>query len=32
VKHEISSLDDIFKHSNALMTIVDVYDKSKEVA
>jgi hypothetical protein len=30
VKNEINSLDDIFKHSEALLKIVDNYDKSKE--
>jgi hypothetical protein len=32
VKNEISSLDDIFKHSETLFKIVDNYDKSKEPA
>jgi hypothetical protein len=32
VKNEISSLDDIFKHSETLFKIVDNYDKSKEQA
>jgi len=32
VKNEISSLDDIFKHSETLLKIVDSYDKSKEPA
>ena len=32
VKNEISSLDDIFKHSETLLKIVDSYDKSKEAA
>jgi hypothetical protein len=32
VKHEIASLDDIFKHSEALYKIVDSYDGSKETA
>jgi hypothetical protein len=32
VKNEISSLDDIFKHSETLLNIVDSYDKSKETA
>lgn len=32
VKNEISSLDDIFKHSETLLAIVDNYDKSKETA
>ena len=32
VKHEINSLDDIFKYADALISIVDVYDKSKEIA
>ena len=30
VKNEINSLDDIFKHSETLLKIVDSYDKSKE--
>jgi hypothetical protein len=30
VKNEINSLDDIFKHSEALLKIVENYDKSKE--
>jgi hypothetical protein len=30
VKNEINSLDDIFKHSETLLKIVDNYDKSKE--
>jgi len=30
IKNEISSLDDIFKHSKTLFKIVDRYDKSKE--
>jgi len=30
VKNEISSLDDIFKHSETLFNIVDSYDKLKE--
>lgn len=32
VKNEITSLDDIFKHSETLLKIVDSYDKSKETA
>lgn len=32
VKNEINSLDDIFKHSETLLKIVDNYDKSKEPA
>jgi predicted type IV restriction endonuclease len=32
VKNEIFSLDDIFKHSETLLSIVDMYDKSKETA
>lgn len=32
VKNEINSLDDIFKHSETLLKIVDSYDKSKESA
>jgi len=32
VKNEISSLDDIFKHSETLFKIVNNYDKSKEPA
>jgi hypothetical protein len=32
VKNEISSLDDIFKHTETLFKIVDNYDKSKEPA
>jgi len=32
VKNEISSLDDIFKHTETLFKIVDNYDKSKESA
>jgi hypothetical protein len=32
VKNEISSFDDIFKHSETLLKIVDSYDKSKEPA
>lgn len=32
VKNEINSLDDIFKHSETLLKIVDSYDKSKETA
>ena len=32
VKNEIFSLDDIFKHSETLLKIVDSYDKSKENA
>ena len=32
VKNAISSLDDIFKHSETLFKIVDNYDKSKEPA
>lgn len=32
VKNEISSLDDVFKHSETLFKIVDNYDKSKEPA
>jgi hypothetical protein len=30
VKNEITSLDDIFKHSETLLNIVDNYDRSKE--
>lgn len=30
VKNEINSLDDIFKHSETLLKIVDNYDKSKD--
>lgn len=30
VKNEINSLDDIFKHSETLLKIVEFYDKSKE--
>lgn len=30
VKNEINSLDDIFKHTETLFSIVDNYDKSKE--
>lgn len=32
VKNEINSLDDIFKHSETLLKIVDNYDKSKDPA
>ena len=32
VKNEINTLDDIFKHSETLLKIVDNYDKSKEPA
>lgn len=32
VKNEINTLDDIFKHSETLLNIVDNYDKSKETA
>ncbi len=32
VKNEITSIDDIFKHSEALLKIVNSYDKSKETA
>jgi hypothetical protein len=32
VKNEITSLDDIFKHSETLLKIVENYDKSKETA
>lgn len=32
VKNEISTLDDIFKHSDTLFSIVDNHDKSKETA
>ena len=32
VKNEIASLDDIFKHSETLLNIVDNYNKSKETA
>ena len=32
VKNEINSLDDIFKHSETLLKIVDNYDKSKDQA
>ncbi|MDZ4840408.1 MAG: restriction endonuclease, partial [Bacteroidota bacterium] len=32
VKNEISSLDDVFKHSETLFKMVDNYDKSKELA
>jgi predicted type IV restriction endonuclease len=32
VKNEIISLDDIFKHSETLLKIVENYDKSKETA
>jgi hypothetical protein len=32
VKNEINSLDDIFKYSETLLSIVDNYDKSKEPA
>ena len=32
VKNEINTLDDIFKHSETLLKIVDYYDKSKEPA
>lgn len=32
VKSEINSLDDIFKHTETLLKIVDSYDKSKEPA
>lgn len=32
MKNEITSLDDIFKHSATLLKIVDNYDKSKETA
>jgi hypothetical protein len=32
IKNEINSLDDIFKHSETLLSIVDNYDKSKEPA
>lgn len=32
VKNEINSLDDIFKHSEKLLKIVDNYDKSKDPA
>jgi hypothetical protein len=32
VKNEINSLDDIFKHSETLLKIVDNYDKSKDIA
>lgn len=31
VKNEINSLDDIFKHSETLLKIVDNYDKSKDL-
>lgn len=30
IKNEITSVDDIFKHSETLLKIVDSYDKSKE--
>lgn len=32
VKNEINSIDDIFKYSDTLLSIVDTYDKSKEPA
>jgi len=32
VKNEITSLDDIFRHAEILISIVDNYDKSKETA
>jgi hypothetical protein len=32
VKNEINTIDDIFKHSDTLLSIVDTYDKSKEPA
>ncbi len=32
VKNEITSLDDIFKHSETLLNIVDNYDRSKETS
>ncbi len=32
VKNEINNIDDIFKHSDTLLSIVDAYDKSKEPA
>lgn len=32
VKNEINTLDDIFKHSETLLNIVDNYDKSKETS
>jgi predicted type IV restriction endonuclease len=32
VKNEITSLDDIFKHSDTLFKIVESYDKAKETA
>ena len=32
VKNEINTIDDIFKHSETLLKIVDNYDKSKEPA
>jgi len=32
VKTEINSLDDIFKFSDSLLSIVDNYDRSKEVS
>lgn len=30
MKHEINSLDDIFKHTDSLLKIVESYDKAKE--
>lgn len=32
VKNEINSIDDIFKHSEALLNIVELYDKAKELS
>lgn len=32
IKNEISSLDDIFKHADTLLSVVSNYDKSKEPA
>lgn len=32
IKNEISSIDDIFKYSEMLLTIVEAYDKAKETA